>query len=127
MKFEKESAERFSRVPIFGNRSSTVSIKGTISARNGSDEPTSWLYLLFYTSRRSIKPGASRYRSCLLTEFIFDAVSLHADIHHAPTNFHARLLFPSAFFTATMFFQASTRSIDRIGNGSILISFFSII
>lgn len=93
------------------HRSSTVSIKGTISARNGSDELTSNYISAILYFQKIHKARASRYRSCLLTEFIFDAVSLHADIHHATTNFHVRLLFPSlsGFFTALVFFQASTR------------------
>lgn len=93
------------------HRSSTISIKGTISARNGSDELTSNYISAILYFQKIHKARASRYRSCLLTEFIFDAVSLHADIHHATTNFHVRLLFPSlsGFFTALVFFQASTR------------------
>lgn len=108
------------------HRSSTVSIKGTISARNGSDELTSNYISAILYFQKIHKARASRYRSCLLTEFIFDAVSLHADIHHATTNFHVRLLFLRfpAFSRLSCFskHRHERRSIDR--NGSILISLF---
>lgn len=113
-KFEKCWFRDSAGVSIFGRcwiGRARVSIKGTISARNGSDELTSNYISAILYFQKIHKARASRYRSCLLTEFIFDVVSLHADIHHATTNFHVRLLFPSlsGFFTALMFFQASTR------------------